>query len=57
MKAQKDSLMDEFKKAKDDGDKPYFKANINTGDYCLHIGKIVVKPKQLKSSQIATSSS
>ena len=57
MKAQKDSLMDDFIKAKDDGDKPYFKANINTGDYCLHIGKRVVKPKQLKSTPIATSSS
>lgn len=44
MKEDKDSLMEEFRQAKVDKLSPYFKADVDTGDYCLHIGKRVVKP-------------
>ena len=45
MKVQKDNLMYSFRKAKKEGKKPYFKPDATTGDYCLHIGKTIIRPK------------
>ena len=44
-KQEKYSLKDEFKEAREAKLKPTFKPDRKTGEYCLHVGYRIIRPK------------